>query len=359
LRLKNLKIRNLRNISEADLDFSPNINFLWGENGAGKTTVLESLYLLARSRSFNKGKQHNLIKRDQQQLTIFLSGKKANGEPVRIGLIKDRKNTIIRMNGEKIKRLSELARSFPLALITPHTHKIFEEGPEYRRRLMNWGMFHVEHQFGLCMSQYNRVLNQRNQALKENTKNISIWDNQLIEFAAQIKNTQDNYLHGWSKYLEEVTKLAKDLPELSVHQYKGWDEGISLSEALKQKYQLDKRRGYTSVGPHRADLMFELDGKPIKHYLSRGQQKRLIILIIIAHSVYMEKLSGELPVLLLDDLQSELDHRSQEEILHIIKNYNFQTVISGIENPKYLSEKVTQEAYMFHVEQGKISPLNT
>ena len=174
MRIEKLKIENLRNISDADIDFSEKINFLKGANGAGKTTVLEAIYLLARSKSFTKGTQKTVVQQGKGSMTLYLVGSNRKGEKIRVGLQKTKNITNIKLNGNPVKKLSEIVKAIPISLITPQTYKILDEGPEFRRRLINWGVFHVEHQFANVARKYTRALAQRNQALKGSSRDIDI-----------------------------------------------------------------------------------------------------------------------------------------------------------------------------------------
>ena len=354
MRVQKLKISKLRNISQAELDFSPNINFIQGDNGAGKTTVIEALYLLARSRSFKRGQQKSLIQHQQDSLTIFGKASNNEGQHLQIGIQKDATKTLVKMNGQVINRLSDLAKQLPIALITPQSQKILEEGPEYRRRLLNWGVFHVEPTFGHLMATYNRTLQQRNQALKDSKSKMSIWDDLLSESATQISNMQRRFVERVEERLLSLIDNAKGMRGITVSLNQGWDSDLTLKEALSRKMELDKKRLFTSVGPHRADIVFETDRKPIREKLSRGQQKYLLILTMLAQAQMMEGLHAGTPVFLIDDFQSELDKRAQSDLLEIFSEKAIQTVITGISDLCFLKERPLYDRQMFHVEQGVV-----
>ena len=354
MRVQKLKISNLRNISEAELDFSPNINFIQGDNGAGKTTVIEALYLLARSKSFKRGNQKSLIQHKKESLTVFGKASNAEGQYLQIGIQKDATRTLVKMNGQVINRLSDLAKQLPIALITPQSQKILEEGPEYRRRLLNWGVFHVEPNFGPLMATYNRTLQQRNQALRDTKSKLSIWDDLLSESANQITAIQREFLDRVRETLLSLIDETKGLKGISISFYQGWDEGLCLKDALSKKIEVDKRRLFTSAGPHRADVLFEVDGKPIREKLSRGQQKYLLILTMLAQAQQLRKLQAGPPIFLMDDFQSELDQRTQSDLLEFFSERSIQTIITGITDLRYMKESTHSDRQMFHVEQGVV-----
>jgi len=258
------------------------------------------------------------------------------------------------MNGQVINRLSDLAKQLPIALITPQSQKILEEGPEYRRRLLNWGVFHVEPNFGPLMATYNRTLQQRNQALRDPKTKLSIWDDLFSESANQISIIQREFLEKVKKSLQSLTDETKCLKGISIAFYQGWDDDICLKDALTKKIEVDKRRLFTSVGPHRADILFAVDGKPIREKLSRGQQKYLLILTMLAQAQQIRELQAGPPIFLMDDFQSELDQRSQSDLLEIFSGSSIQTIITGITDLKYMKESTNFDRQMFHVEQGVV-----
>lgn len=354
LRVNRLTIQNLRNISEADVSLSPTVNFFFGPNGAGKTTILEAVYLLARAKSFRKGHPSTQVRRGSQGLILFSEVENSSSKRIRLGLQRKASKLQMRLNGETVRRLSDLALSLPVALVTPQTHRILEEGPEFRRKLLNWGLFHVEHRYVDLLSSYNRVLLQRNHFLRSHTKGFEVWDRQLVQISNQIANLQSQYVLAWSRYASELTSNVPAFSSLELSFYPGWEPTQSLEELLCLKIESDRKQGYTSVGSHRTDIQVRIEGILARNYLSQGQQKLLIILLMFAQALYMLEKLGEAPVFLLDDLHSELDPSSLECVLQAIKSHPLQCLITGVDPPGSIVSGMISDTRMFHVEQGSI-----
>lgn len=353
--IKTIKIKHLRNITKADLFFSPEINIVTGDNGAGKTTLLEAIYLLARAKSFRQGHQNAPIQKGNNQLFLFAETENQQRITQKIGLTKKGAETQIRIDGSATHKLSELARSLPISLITPQSHRILEDGPQYRRKLLNWGMFHVEHEYKAIMSDFKRTLLQRNNALKNRSSDLPVWSSTFVEQANAVSIKQESYMEQWKIELLDLCKGISFLEGLDLSYYRGWSKGESLENTINTKIDLDRERGFTSAGPHRADLIFKLYGKNVNQSLSRGQQKVLIAIVLLAQARVLEKESCEKPIFLFDDFDSELDRKSTEILKSLMIREKKQSIITSL-----LPEKLDNRAWptntaMFHVEHGCFS----
>ncbi|MEJ2456211.1 MAG: DNA replication/repair protein RecF, partial [Candidatus Thiodiazotropha sp.] len=312
--LKSLKIQHLRNITSAELSFQSNINLITGANGAGKTSLLEAIYLLGRAKSFRHGHNSSPIQKGEDQLTLFSKLEDEDAKTIRLGLIKKGKETLVKTDGEIIKKLSTLASTLPTVLITPLSHRLLDEGPEHRRRILNWGLFHVEHSYKTVIGNFSRSLLQRNNALRSSSSDLSIWNKAFVDYANKVNEQQCRYFDCWKKELLNLSEQINFLDGLDVSFNQGWKAGENLHDLLKHKEPDDKERGYTTVGPQRADLIFKIDGVESRQILSRGQQKVLIILAMLSQAILLKKTKGKMPVFLLDDLASELDSKTLGQI---------------------------------------------
>ena len=287
-------------------------------------------------------------------MTLFSEIQRKRGGTNKIGLKRQGSKTEIKLNGNNLKKLSDLVTSLPISLVTPQTHRIIEEGPEYRRRLLNWGVFHVEHEYRQLVQKYNRILLQRNSALKENQKLSSIWDDQLSQCGERIQTMQGNYVQNWFYIFRILSDGIESLKAVEMAYQPGWDKTYALSECLKTKVDVDRKRGYTSVGPHRSDVTITLGGRPAREILSRGQQKLLMTLLMIGQSKLLEQAYGEKVIFLIDDFHSELDTASQEIIINKLLSEGIQAVITTIDRNESLKGISVSNAYMFHVEHGAV-----
>ncbi len=357
MHISKLSIDHLRNISHADILLSPALNLIYGDNGAGKSSILEGIYLLARARSFRNTQTKSLVQTGASAVSLFTEVVHGNGAVKKIGLRKQGSTTDIKVNGRQINRLSELVTTLNVSLVTPQTHRIIEEGPEYRRRLLNWGVFHVEHNFRQTVSNYNRILAQRNAALKANHSSVAIWDEQLSSYADEIINHHQRYIDRWLKHIESLSTGIHYLDALKLSYQRGWDRDSSLKDQLKTKLSLDRGRGFTSVGPHRSDIQIRIGDRFAKEILSRGQQKMLMIIFLLAQTKLMSQLVGENAVFLIDDFHSELDRHAQSRVLEMIAELKCQAVISTIDSNTGAGTEGVLDTSMFHVEHGTVQKI--
>ncbi|MCU7935974.1 MAG: DNA replication and repair protein RecF [Candidatus Thiodiazotropha sp. (ex Dulcina madagascariensis)] len=353
--LERLTIENLRNIAKADILPGKTNNFIVGKNGAGKTTLLEAIYLLGRARSFRQGNDKNLIKTSTDRLTLFTKLYTNQGQRHKIGLSKDDKTTHIRRDRETVTKLSDLAKSFPLTVITPNVQRIIEEDPHQRRRLLNWGVFHVEHTYGNLAKKYQKCLNQRNIALRGSRSQLSVWDRQIAELGETIHKHQSSYLVEWNKILNEMIEAVGIISPLRLELKSGWKRGLSLQEAIEANQKADIERGFTTSGPHRTDIRIMDEGADIKSHYSRGQKKIAVILLLLGQAMMQVKRTLESPILLIDEIHSELDSNSYHSLLAYITELQLQSFITTLEPLEKGETTGKGGAKMFHVEHGTVS----
>jgi DNA replication and repair protein RecF len=351
--IKSLKVENLRNIHHADLCFSSSTNLILGNNGAGKTSLLEAIYLLARARSFRQGQQKSQISKESDHLLIYAITEDQKQQEHRIGFYRTKTNTQVKIDGQQANKLSLLAKNLPTVLITPNSHRLIEEGPEHRRRILNWGVFHVEHQFQSKMAKFSRSLVQRNTALRTGSKDLHVWDKAFLDSAQAVYDSQERYFQKLKQEIYNLTQGMSYLEGLEIKFYKGWNKSFRLSELLKDRLTTDRERGFTGIGPQRADIEISIDSVPTKQLLSRGQQKLLVTIILLAQSKLLEKSTGEKPIFLFDDLESELDNQSIETIWYLLEEQRSQTFITSLRAERLNNYQWSNSIRMFHVEHGR------
>jgi DNA replication and repair protein RecF len=354
LLIEKLKIENLRNISYADITPHKKINIILGSNGAGKTTLLESIYILARARSFRQYNTSSLIQENREQLNLFSQLQTSTNQRNRIGLQKSKKKTEIRKDGNSLRKLSELAKTIPLIFITPNIQRVIEEKPEHRRRLLNWGLFHVEHTYGDLAYRYKKILLQRNNSLRGSKEQIHVWDRQLIQIGEELDQMMEKYSVIWNQALQHMIETTQISKPISLTLKKGWKDGETFEAALERCSKVDRERGFTSCGPHRSDLRLLHDGNQIRGIFSRGEAKVTAIIMLLSQTKLISELTGECPILLADDLHSELDKRRYDALLNLIDAMNLQSFITTL---SFDSKEtiLSPDAYqVFHVEHGEI-----
>jgi DNA replication and repair protein RecF len=355
LLIENLKIENLRNISKAEISPHKKINIILGRNGAGKTTLLESIYLLARAKSFRQIKSGPLIQEGKEKLTLFTKIKNTTNTKHQIGLQKSKHKTEIRKDGEILRKLSVLAKTLPLTIITPNIQRIIEENPEQRRRLLNWGLFHVEPEYSELAFRYKKTLLQRNSALRGSLGQVKVWNMQLVEIGEQIDEMMVNYSRLWNETFRTLINSSKIIDSVSLDIKKGWREEETFREALLRTSNIDRERGFTSCGPHRADIRLVKDGKLIKNIFSRGEAKITAVTMLLSQTKMLADRTGDAPILLADDLHSELDSERYNRLLNLITDLKLQSFITTLDFSKEIHGGYSDSYRLFHVEHGSFS----
>ena len=353
--LSRVEIRNLRVIREAVLEPVEGVNLVIGRNGAGKTSLLEAIYLLGRGRSFRASTVSPVVREGEECVEVVGTAR----QPRRIvaGIRRCTKRTDIRINGETVHRMSELARLFPVQIISPRSHELLERGPEYRRRFLDWGLFHVEPQYLSLLSRYQRTLRQRNEALKNPRHSFGDeWDEQLASHGEPIQTMRASYVRSLHRATMSVLEaLGRDL-EISFTLYQGWPAGSSLRECLKARREADRGQQHTTAGPHRCDLRVKVGDQHAERRLSRGQQKILVFAMIVAQLRLVAKDRQDQPILLVDDLPAELDEASRAAVLQYLEDVGAQVFVTSLDEGV---AKNCAEPAMFHVEHGHLTRADT
>lgn len=354
--LTKLGIRNVRNLEFVDLTPSSHLNLIFGDNASGKTSFLEAIYMLGRGKSFRSWQIDRVIQAGHSSLSVFGTVENENGQEVPIGLERNHSELKARIAGQKVKAVSELAALLPIQIIQPNSHKLLEEGPKFRRNYLDWGVFHVEPSFYPAWLCYQRGLKQRNAALRARQhKNAAMaWDPQIIDAAEIIHDCRERYTEVLKQNLPRYIEPIMGSQSIEIHYYPGWNASKSYGEALKERQERDLEQGYTQSGPHRADLLFKIEGVNASERVSRGQQKILVAACLLAQVGAYSELSGKPCILLVDDLTAELDQNHWKGLLKIISGMNVQLFITAIEAEQLISELPKARLKMFHVEHGNI-----
>lgn len=350
--LTDLTVEDVRCIESAELQFSPGVNVLYGANGAGKTSLLEAIFVLGRGRSFRTRINERLIRHGCHEARVI--GRLVGDRSRQIGLgfrraSGARSGTTLRVDGRAAEGLAELATTFPVQILDPDAHKLIEESAGRRRRWLDWSVFHVEPLFGKAWSRYQRALAQRNAALKARQSPV-IWDTELVQEGELLTASRRRMVEAlqpyWSKAVLELTGL-----EIQMSFQVGWDRQQSLQESLAQHLGRDRERGSTGVGPHRADLSLRFQGKMAREILSRGQQKLTAVALALAQLEYLKDTIGLLPTVLLDDPSAELDQAHLERFIGRVKALETQLIVTSLE--QNFSWFGAPES-VFHVERGQV-----
>lgn len=345
--LTHLRIRGIRNLEPCDLNPAAGINWFHGDNGAGKTSVLEAIYLLARGRSFRAARVSGVIQHDQPALEVVVR----LDDGSRLGLERRRDDWRGRIDGRDSHRVSEFAAALPLVLIEPDSHRLVDGGPDRRRSYLDWQLFHVEQDYLDIWKRYARLLRQRNAALRTRAAaaTLSALEAPMVAAAEHINRCRSEQVGDLSAVVEVLlTELGFRLPgRIQLHYRPGHPPDEALAHALLEQRDSDRERGFTQRGPHRGELVLTTNGHAAAVELSRGQQKLLALTLLLAQLVVLGRSVDRKPLLLLDDPVSELDRRHLDALLAWLGPQDVQCWITG-------TEPWASAAKVFHVEQGRI-----
>lgn len=349
--LERLTIRGVRNLESASIEPSPGVNWFRGVNGAGKTSILEAIHVLARGRSFRSASLSGVIAHDVASLAVH--ARRADSGDA-LGVERRRDGWRGRLNGSDCQRISEFAARLPLVLIEPDSHRLIDGGPDRRRQFLDWLLFHVEHGYLPTWQRFARILRQRNAALKHQAGDevLDALEQQFVLAAEAINTLRAAQVAALGEQIEALgAELGFRLPgEITLAYRPGHPAGKALPEALAEARPRDRERGFSRHGPHRADLVLACAGHPAAVELSRGQQKLLAVLLQIAHLRQIAHHQTLRPLLLLDDPVSELDRAHLDVLLDWLEGAEIQSWVTATDTGR-------ASMRVFHVEQGAVQPV--
>lgn len=362
--VKYLQLINFRNYKELNIELDKNINVFIGDNAQGKTNVLESIYYASIGRSHRTNKDKELIKWEERNsyIKIYVAKERLD-KTIEIRILKEGKKAI-NVNSININKLSELFGTLNVVIFSPEDLSIVKESPSFRRRFLDIELSKFSKQYYYNLVQYNKVLNERNMLLKKGGNEvlniIGIYDKQLAKFGSNIIIKRQNYLKKLNdigkKIHLEITSNKEDISFIylsSIKANKDIDDGeiedLFLKEIIKNRNS-DIEKRYTSVGPHRDDFLININNINTRNYGSQGQQRTAVLTIKFSSLYIIKDEIGEYPVLLLDDVLSELDSNRQKYILSSVKDIQTIITCTGIEN---INKYLKSDAKIFKVENGE------
>ena len=350
MHLDRVRIERLRNIANIDMHALAPLNIIHGENGSGKSSVIEALHLLGTGRSFRTVNPRYYIQYHSHDLLIYAESKKH-----RLGFHKAADNkTIVRLDGETVNQ-SEIARILPIQLINPENMDLLESGSKPRRQLLDWLMFHVEHEFHGLWLRYQRALKQRNALLKltSSTNELLVWEQEMAITGERIHQIRKIVLDDWMLFFKET--IQELLPEQAVAiQYSaGFEVETGLLQTLIDSRARDRERGHSLYGIHRADLRFRTAYGTAEQTLSRGQKKMLILALKLSQ-IKMLYAKGCASVVLFDDMTAELDDAAQTRLIALLIALSSQVFVTTVDLGAVLSvlKNVTFQTALFHLKDG-------
>ncbi len=355
--LTHLQGQNLRCFSEFSLTPISGVNLLLGENGAGKTSILEAIHILGYGRSFRGRIREGLIKNSTDTLQIMVRWLNQQQSAQQAGFQHSGTQWQARINGEEIASLGQFCEYFPILTFEPGSHELISGSADVRRRFIDWALFHVEPNFYPQWRRFNRALKQRNALLKTQPTGqaLDAWDSEFADAGEQINFFRKKYLQQVDAPLQILSKtFLPECGELQLTYHAGWKEQqISLQDALRLSRDRDIHTGFCNIGPHRADWQASFDSILNKEHFSRGQAKLLALACLLAQAQHFVHKKGFWPILCFDDLASELDQSHFCAVLNLLASTDAQIWITGTENlPLYASS--FHALKVFHVKHGQL-----
>lgn len=348
---------NVRNLDSFAIEFGPGQNIIFGRNASGKTTLLEAVHILGMAKSFRARQLRQVIRHGQEALGIHALIHPYQRPPLNLTVEHNRSKISMQANGVALTRASELAQLAPVLLVNTDSHHLIVGGPAQRRRMLDWGVFHVEHGYGTLLSRYQNTLKQRNFCLQNSLHGQvppHIWNAELAGAAVAIDARRVRYFTTWqpwiTRYLEGLLKRR----DIAVTYDRGWTVGGDYLDVLQTAAKEDRQLGYTRYGPHRATLHIVVDGVPAEQCISRGQQKLLVFALAFAQAAVLNAARGDHCIMLIDDLAAELDSEHRHLAQCMLSELGGQSLLTVTE-PDLLKTGDTPPAKMFHVEHGNVT----
>lgn len=355
MHITRLHVERVRNLKTVALSGLQPFNVFYGQNGSGKTSVLEAVHLLATGRSFRTHIPKNYIQNNSPDAVVF-----AQSATDRIGMQKMQSGEqVIKVNGDLVGTQGQLAKILPLQLIDPQSTDIIDHGAKPRRQLLDWLMFHVEPEFYHTWQYYARALKQRNSLLKSrrhlSLSDLEPWNKMLSDYGEILHSLRSNVVEQWIRYFQQ--DLEALLPDLTVTlEYNaGFHAETGLLNDLTNQHFKDCERGYTEYGPHRADLRLKTAMGEADVVLSRGQKKLLIMALKLSQIAMLHACNKE-TVVLLDDLTAELDLTAQQRLIERLSHLGSQVFITTLDHDsvqKHLHD-LSISYQLFKVENGTV-----
>lgn len=352
MRLKELDIYDVRNLTEVHMECSPGINIIYGKNAAGKTAILEGIHLLARVCSFRTPRINDVIQHGKQQISIMARLNDEHNNKIVTGLEKSRQATKIRFNGLNVNKRSEQARNLPVLTISPDSHRILHGVPRERRHWLDWSMFHVEPAYMEYWQKYHHALRQRNALLRlcANQAQFDIWENVLANSAVLLRRVRKTYIDRINAQIPYIANGG--IRQVGIDLRSEEQDQETIRANLRQQRKADLVAGYTLYGPHREDIVFNINGREASRSLSRGEGKLFVLFLIMAQALEYKSIKQQQPIMLIDDLSAEIDDEARKRILEQLQCQDLQAFITTT-NPEYL-ENGAEILKRFHVEQGSV-----
>ena len=359
MRIKNLNLKNFRNYVEESVEFEEGLNVLFGKNAQGKTNCAEAVFYLCTGISPRSKRDKQLIRHGEECAELSASAYGRYGD-IKIEAKITENGREFKLNGNKITKNAEILGNLFSVFFSPHELRLIQDGPDERRRFLNVSISQLSRPYYTALSRYNKILEQRNNLLKSRDldtvyDSLPVWDEQLCKYASILAFKRAEYIEMLAPLASDahsyLTDGAEELKISPEKKYKGSEKELEkrLFDELSNNYDRDIRLGYTASGPHRDDIDIEINGVDAKNFASQGQTRTCALSIKLAEVEIFKELSGEYPVLILDDVMSELDLPRRKKLVE--RTSGLQTILTCTHAERVLYGK---SANKIKIENGAV-----
>ncbi len=358
--IESITLKNFRNYEEESAVFSEGTNILYGDNAQGKTNVLEASYVGATTRSHRSAKDKDMIRFGQEEAHLQLSVRKRDVSH-RIDMhLRKGKSKVVTVDGISLRKTSELFGLINIIFFSPEDLSIIKEGPSERRRFMDSELCQISRIYFSNLADYHKILEQRNDLLRSITFNrslmdtLEVWDEQLVKFGKRIITERSNFIEMLKTVVLRVHKEITGGKEEIDIRYEPHVEADRFMDTLLDRRELDLKNGMTMTGPQRDDIGIYIDGKDVRTFGSQGQQRTAAITLKLSEIELVRQMINDSPILLLDDVMSELDGNRRDALLGCISG--IQTLITCTGYDQFIKERIPLDR-IYYVKQGTLKEI--
>jgi len=354
--LCSLDTYQFRNLQPGRIELDAGLQIVYGDNASGKSSLLDAMHVLCSAKSFLGASPRKMQRFECHEFSLNGEVSQNQHPALKMQYRWQDSQISLTQGGHATNKTSEYAVIQPVQAITPLSYKLIDDSPGIRRRFMDWGVFHVKHEYVDIWKRFQRSLSQRNAMLLQGVdkRTLSAWSREYILLAQQVDEFRSNYVEQLSSIVDHISRRFLPNSRVTLKCHRGWDENEELNEVLEKHFKQDQERRFTFYGPQRAELSIRLDYKQAKDVASRGQKKLVTFALFLSQASLLQESGKNSGLLLIDDLPSELDVEHQSLVLDILQELPMQVVISCIDYQLLeMSQGVTKKR--FHVKQGKAS----
>lgn len=367
--LNQLSLVNFKNYDDAEIKFCSSVNCFLGDNGSGKTNVLDAIHYLSLCKSYFNPIDSQNVKRDTSFFSIAGTFEKKEDEHKIHCAVKPGQKKIFKRNGKDYDRLADHIGLFPAVIIAPVDADLISEGSEIRRKFIDGIISQFNRSYLNGIIAYNRVLLQRNNLLKHfaaerrfDADSLAIWTDQLVEYGDPLFEIRKDFIREFKPLVERIYKEISGDAEPASLEYKSMLSEATFEELLSGALSADQRAQRTTKGIHKDDLEFSINGFPVKKFGSQGQQKSFLIALKLAQFEYIKKSTGVTPILLLDDIFDKIDDKRVAHLMRLVSQHQFGQIFVTDTHERRVPDlfaEIENEVKVFTVEKGVVETANS